>query len=258
MRPLGSVHPAPRAHGPDRPRPYGGPMHRSRVGPLLALVLVLQPLAACGTDGTTTENASGRRAAGLRGRPGVPRPLARPQRDRGHPGSPGRDGEAVLRVRWESLAAGVATTSRRPPPTSATRRSTHRRRRSGPSARWSTRCSPSTWRASSRRCGRAAGSSRPRTRRRRNRRRCARPTARSARCTGAADKAIAPAVVQLANTDPTESTTITRRMRDLALLAQTSDVWQVCKSALRTIHAYEHLHAGRQEVRLTCRRLVVC
>ena len=57
----------------------------------------------------------------------------------------------------------------------------------------------------------------------------------------AADQALAPAVVQLANTDPTESTTITRRMRDLALLAQTSDVWQVCKSALRTIHAYEHL-----------------
>jgi hypothetical protein len=50
-----------------------------------------------------------------------------------------------------------------------------------------------------------------------------------------------PGVVQLATTDPTESTTITRRMRDLALLAQTSDVWQVCKSALRTIHAYEHL-----------------
>ena len=56
----------------------------------------------------------------------------------------------------------------------------------------------------------------------------------------AADKAIAPAVVQLADTDPTESTTITRRMRDLVLLAQTSDVWQVCKAALRTIHAYEH------------------
>ena len=57
---------------------------------------------------------------------------------------------------------------------------------------------------------------------------------------GAADKAIAPAVVELADTDPTQSGTITRRMRDLALLAQTSDVWQVCKSALRTIHAYEH------------------
>ena len=56
---------------------------------------------------------------------------------------------------------------------------------------------------------------------------------------GAADKAIAPAVVQLAATDPTERTTITRRMRDLVLLAQTSDVWQVCKAALRTIHAYE-------------------
>ena len=36
------------------------------------------------------------------------------------------------------------------------------------------------------------------------------------------------------------SRTITRRMRDLVLLAQTSDVWQVCKGALRTIHAYEH------------------
>ena len=55
-----------------------------------------------------------------------------------------------------------------------------------------------------------------------------------------ADEAIAPAVVQLADTEPTDTPAIRQRMRDLVLLAQTSDVWQVCKAALRTIHAYEH------------------
>ncbi len=56
----------------------------------------------------------------------------------------------------------------------------------------------------------------------------------------AADKAIAPAVVQLAATDPTDTKTITRRLRDLVLLARTSDAWQACKSALTTINAYQH------------------
>ena len=67
-----------------------------------------------------------------------------------------------------------------------------------------------------------------------------------ARCTAPPTRRSRPAVVQLADTDPTESKTITRRMRDLILLAQTSDVWQVCKAALRTIHAYEHPTRGRR------------
>ena len=79
---------------------------------------------------------------------------------------------------------------------------------------------------------------------------------------GAADKAIGPAVVELADTDPTQSRTITRRMRDLVLLAQTSDVWQVCKAALRTIHAYEHRaqddSSWTTRSPAECRRLVVC
>ncbi len=56
----------------------------------------------------------------------------------------------------------------------------------------------------------------------------------------AADKAIAPAVVQLAATDPSETRTITRRLNDLVLLAGTSAAWVDCKSALTTIDAYQH------------------
>lgn len=55
-----------------------------------------------------------------------------------------------------------------------------------------------------------------------------------------ADKGIAPAVTQLASTDPDRTRAIARRMQDLDLLASTSSAWMACKRALRTIYAFQH------------------
>jgi hypothetical protein len=241
VRPLGPVHPAPGRTDLTDLVPYGGPMHRSRVGPLLALVLVLQPLAACGSDGTTTENARGAEQRVSEADQAC--------RDRWHDlsatvATQAARGGMVKRFfasRWESLAAGVAyhestaTADQCDEEIDAQKEAIRSQRvlvdkvlpfdmedqlakvREG-RGEFAAAHPQAKEPAQVRQAYRTLGT-----------------------LYDAADQALAPAVVQLANTDPTESTTITRRMRDLALLAQTSDVWQVCKSALRTIHAYEHL-----------------
>jgi hypothetical protein len=56
----------------------------------------------------------------------------------------------------------------------------------------------------------------------------------------AADKGIAPAVTELASTDPDRTKPIARGMKDLDLLASTSSAWTACKQALRTIYAFQH------------------
>ena len=220
--------------------PYGGPMQRSRVGPLPALVLVLLPLAACGTDETPPGNTPG----GQQQVSGADQAC----RDRWHDlsatvATQAARGAMVRRVfasRWESLAAGVAyyestATADQCDEEIDTQKEAIRAQRA-----LVDRVLPfdmESQLANVREGRRKFAAAHPQAR--------APEKVRVAYGTlgtlsGAADKAIAPAVVELADTDPTQSGTITRRMRDLALLAQTSDVWQVCKAALRTIHAYEH------------------
>ena len=215
---------------------YGGPMQRSRVGPLLALVLVLLPLTACGTDDA---------------------PVAEQQvsetdqacRDRWHDLSTtvatqaalGGVVERVFASRWESLAAGVAyhestaTADRCDEEIDAQKEAIRSQRA------LVDRVLPFDMENQLAKAREGRGEFAAAHPQAKEPTRVRQAYSTLGALSGAADKAIAPAVVQLADTDPTESGTITRRMRDLALLAQTSDVWQVCKEALRTIHAYEHL-----------------
>ena len=214
-------------------------MQRVRVGPVPALVLVLLPLAACGTD-ETPENARG----GQQQVSGADQAC----RDRWHDlgavvATQAARGVMVRRVfasRWESLAAGVAyyestaTADQCDEEIDAQEQAITAQRALVDKVLPFDMESQLTDVRLGRRELRAAH---PQVRDP-EKVRVAYGTLGA--LSGAADKAIGPAVVQLADTDPTQSRTITRRMRDLVLLAQTSDVWQVCKGALRTIHAYEH------------------
>lgn len=213
-------------------------MQRFRVGPVPALVLVLLLLAACGTD-ETPENARG----GQQQVSGADQAC----RDRWHDlsatvATQAARGGMVRRVfasRWESLAAGVAyyestaTADQCDEEIDAQEQAITAQRALVDKVLPFDMESQLTNVRLGRREFRAVH---PQVREP-ERVRVAYGTLGA--LSGAADKAIGPAVVQLADTDPTQSRTITRRMRDLVLLAQTSDVWQVCKSALRTIHAYE-------------------
>jgi hypothetical protein len=220
--------------------PYGGPMQRSRVGPVPALVLVLLPLAACGTDETPPGNAPG----GQQQVSGADQAC----RDRWHDlsatvATQAARGGMVRRVfasRWESLGAGVAYYE-----STATADQCDEEIDAQQEAIRSQRAlvdkvlpfDMESQLAKVREGRRQFAAAHPQAK---EPAQVHEAYATLGTLSGAADKAIAPAVVQLADTDPTESRTITQRMRDLLLLAQTSDVWQVCKGALRTIHAYEH------------------
>ncbi len=216
-------------------------MQRSRVGPLLALVLVLLPLSACGTDGTNPDDG-----------PGAQQQVSEADqacRDRWHDlsasvATQAARGGMVKRVfasRWESLAAGVAyhdstATADRCDEEIAAQKEAIRSQRA-----LVDKVLPFDMEDQLAKVRESRGefaAAHPQAKEPARVRQAYRTLGA---LYGAADQAIAPAVVRLADTDPTESKTITRRMRDLTLLAQTSDVWQVSKEALRTIHAYEHL-----------------
>ena len=215
-------------------------MQRARVGPVLALVLVLLPAAGCGTDGSTPGDAPGGQQAVS--------DADQACRDRWHDlsaavATQAARGGLVRRVfasRWESLAAGVAYYE-----STATADQCDEEIDTQKEAIASQRAlvdkvlpfDMESQLAKVRKGRREFAAAHPQAKEPAQVR-----TAYGTLSTlsAPADEAIAPAVVQLADTDPTEGKSITRRMRDLVLLAQTSDVWQVCKAALRTIHAYEH------------------
>jgi hypothetical protein len=213
-------------------------MQRSRVGPVPALVLVLLPLAACGTDQTPENTPGGQQVSGA----------DQACRDRWHDlnatvATEAARGGMVRRVfasRWESLAAGAAyyestaTADQCDEEIDAQKEAIRAQRALVDKVLPFDMESQLTSVRLGRREFRAAH---PQVREPEKVREA---YGTLGALSGAADKAIGPAVVELADTDPTQSRTITRRMRDLVLLAQTSDVWQVCKAALRTIHAYEH------------------
>jgi hypothetical protein len=214
-------------------------MQRFRVGPVPALVLVLLPLAACGTDQTPENTPEGQQQVS-----GADQAC----RDRWHDlsatvATQAARGGMVRRVfasRWESLAAGAAyyestaTADQCDEEIDAQEEAIRAQRALVDKVLPYDMESQLTIVRLGRREFRAAH---PQVREP-EKVRVAYGTLGA--LSGAADRAIGPAVVELADTDPTQRRTITRRMRDLVLLAQTSDVWQVCKAALRTIHAYEH------------------
>ena len=232
-------------------------MQRSRVGPSWRWCSCSLPLSACGTDGTPRRTTE------------APQQVSEADqacRDRWHDlsatvATQADRGGMVKRVfasRWESLAAGVAyhestaTADQCDEEIDGTEGGDQVPARAGRQGAALRHGEPAREGAGEPRrvrgrppAGEGTGAGAPGL-----------PHAR--RAYGAADKAIAPAVVQLADTDPTESRTITRRMRDLELLAGPATSGRCARRPCATIHAYEHLTQDRQEARLTCRRPVVC
>ena len=218
---------------------YGGPMQRPRVVPVLVLLVALLPLVACGTED---------KASGTSGDVQQVSEADQACRDRWHDLSARVAAQAdrggmtkrVFASRWESLAAGVAYYESTASADQCDKELDDEKiaiRAQRALLVKALRFDMESRLTNARESRRTFAEAHP----------AAKETAavRAAyRTLGTryvdADKAIAPAVVQLAATDPTDTKAITRRLKDLVLLAQTSAAWQACRSALSTIYAYQH------------------